>query len=85
MENLSSIQISKDFKEVLRREKEELESFENYIKRLRRFVFTGKNLSIDSSIEHSIDKNKPSIKLNLKKITPELISKEFPNLKSEKK
>jgi len=90
MENLSSIQISKDFKEVLRREKEELESFEDYIKRLRGFVFTGKNLSIDSSIEHSIDerrqsidKNKLSIELNLNKITPELMDREFPILRSE--
>ncbi len=56
MENpLSSIQISKDFKEVLRREKGKDESFEAHIKQLR-----NKGSSIDNK-KSSIDNKKSSI------------------------
>lgn len=48
---LSSVQVSKEFKEILRREKREEESFEDYIKRIR-----NQNQSIDTSIDTSIDK-----------------------------
>ena len=45
---LSSVQISIEFKEVMKGEKNKGESFEDYIKRLREISIENKNQSIES-------------------------------------
>jgi hypothetical protein len=76
---ISSIQMSEEFKGILRREKNKSESFEDYIKRLRNKSIDcsiEKKQSIDHSIEQSIDEENT-------KILKEDLVEEIPEKKQE--